>query len=169
MRSELPEIARVPELAVLSAMAHPMLHVAIGALNAISELPEDQKRLYSDVILAALASAHESSESNMPNKFDSPALHAFGQSYKPPWYFDGRRQGRKEGRKTGREQGFRVSALTLLEAKLPTVTAYTRAALAAVRGEEALKALISALGHAPTPAKVRAVLAAARKQAAARD
>lgn len=47
-------VSDVPELAVLSALAHPETEVALAALAAISGLPEDQARLYFDVIMAAL-------------------------------------------------------------------------------------------------------------------
>jgi hypothetical protein len=43
-----------PQLAVLSAMAHPELETAEAAEAGIAELPEDQQRLYWDVIWSGL-------------------------------------------------------------------------------------------------------------------
>jgi len=49
--------SRLPGLAMLSVMAHPELEIAEAAVEAISQLPEDRKRLYLDVILTALPQA----------------------------------------------------------------------------------------------------------------
>jgi hypothetical protein len=49
--------SRLPELAVLSAMAHPEIEIAENAIGALAQLPEDQARLYLDVIMAALPAA----------------------------------------------------------------------------------------------------------------
>jgi hypothetical protein len=49
--------SRLPELAMLSVMAHPELEIAEVAVDALSQLPEDRKRLYLDVILMALPAA----------------------------------------------------------------------------------------------------------------
>jgi hypothetical protein len=48
------EALRLPELAVLSVMAHPELEIAEVAIDAIAQLPADQSRLYLDVIMMAL-------------------------------------------------------------------------------------------------------------------
>src|SRR3954471_16604293 len=45
---------KLPELAVLSTLAHPELEVAETAISAISTLPEDQRQLYLDIILSSL-------------------------------------------------------------------------------------------------------------------
>jgi hypothetical protein len=42
--------SQLPQLAVLSVMAHPELEIAEIAIEAISHLPEDRIRLYLDVI-----------------------------------------------------------------------------------------------------------------------
>jgi hypothetical protein len=50
-----PATARAaPQLAVLSAIAHPELETAVAARAALGELPEDDKKLYWDVILSRL-------------------------------------------------------------------------------------------------------------------
>jgi hypothetical protein len=49
--------SRLPELAVLSVMAHPELEIAEAAIDAIAQLPADQARLYFDVIMTGLPEA----------------------------------------------------------------------------------------------------------------
>jgi hypothetical protein len=49
--------SRLPELAMLSVMAHPELEIAEVAVEAISQLPGDRRQLYLDVILMTLPEA----------------------------------------------------------------------------------------------------------------
>ena len=49
--------SRLPELAVLSVMAHPELDIAETAVDAIAQLPAEQARLYFDVVMMALPAA----------------------------------------------------------------------------------------------------------------
>jgi len=49
--------SRLPELAMLSVIAHPELEIAEAAVEAISQLPEDRRRLYLDVILHVVPAA----------------------------------------------------------------------------------------------------------------
>ena len=99
-------------VAVLSAMAHPALEVASTAVEAISVLPQDQNRLYLDVILATLPDAIRQ------------ILEARMQGYKYQSEFARRyyNQGRTEGRTKGREEGFRSAVLALARTKLETIT-----------------------------------------------
>jgi len=46
--------SRLPELAVLSVLAHPELESAEIAIDAIAQLPADQARLYFDVVMMSL-------------------------------------------------------------------------------------------------------------------
>jgi hypothetical protein len=145
---DLPSARRLPELAVLSAMAHPALEVASTAVEAISVLPEDQNRLYLDVILATLPDAIRQ------------ILEARMQGYKYQSEFARRyyNQGRSEGRTKGREEGFRSAVLALARTKLETITPEDEAAIKALHDKRALTELVGALGQARSAAKARAAL-----------
>jgi len=150
---DLPSARRLPELAVLSAMAHPTLAVASTAVEAISVLPEDQNRLYLDVILATLPDAiRQILEARMQGyKYQSE----FARRY----YNQGRTEGRSEGRTKGREEGLRSAVLELVRTKLETVTADEEAGIKALHDKRALTELIGALGQARSASKARAALA----------
>ncbi|HEY0480596.1 MAG TPA: hypothetical protein VGD37_23930 [Kofleriaceae bacterium] len=144
---------RLPELAVLSAMAHPELDVVTAAIPAISELPEDRARLYLDVIMAAL------SPSLRKQLLETQMQGYVYQSEFARKYYS---QGLEEGREQGLEQGLRSAVLALLRAKLDVITAEDEAALAAVHHERGWTELIGALGRATNALEVRAALATAR-------
>ena len=159
-----PEAARsLPELAVLSAMAHPELEVVTAALPAISELPEDRGRLYLDVIMAALPpSVRKLLETQMQGYVYQSE---FARKYYSQGLEEGRDQGREEGREQGleqgREQGLRSAVLALMRAKLDTITTDDEAAVAAVHDERVWTELIGTLGRVTSALEVRAALAAA--------
>jgi len=139
-----PEAARrLPELAVLSAMAHPELEVATAALPAISGLPEDRGRLYLDVILAALPpSIRKLLETQMQG-------YVYQSEFARKYYSQ------------GLEEGLRSAVLALMRAKLDVITVDDEAAIAAVHDEQMWTELIGALGRATSALEVRAALAAA--------
>ena len=143
---------RLPELAVLSAMAHPDLDVAAAAIEAISMLPEDQNRLYLDVIMAKLPDVIRQ------------VLEARMQGYEYQSEFARRyyNQGRKEGLEEGCETGLRRAVLALARTKLEAVTADDEAAIEALHEERALTELISALGQARSASEARAAFVVAR-------
>jgi flagellar biosynthesis/type III secretory pathway protein FliH len=98
--------SRLPELAMLSVMAHPELEIAEVAVGAISQLPEDRRQLYLDVILMALPAAiRRILEARMQGyEYQSDfARKYYGQGRK-----EGRQEGRKEGRQVGRKEGRQV-------------------------------------------------------------
>ncbi len=140
---------RLPELAVLSAMAHPTLEVAATAVEAISVLPEEQNRLSLDVILATLPDAIRQ------------VLEARMQGYKYQSEFARRyyNQGLTKGRTKGREEGLRSAVLALARSKLETVTAEDEAAIKALHDRRVLTELVGALGQARSASKARAALA----------
>jgi hypothetical protein len=163
-----PETARsLPELAVLSAMAHPELEVVTAALPAISELPEDRGRLYLDVILAALPpSVRKLLETQMQGYvYQSEFAHKYYsqglEEGREQGLEEGREEGREQGLEEGREQGLRSAALALMRAKLDVITTDDEAAIAAVHDERVWTELIGALGRATSALEVRAALAAA--------
>jgi hypothetical protein len=172
---------RLPELAVLSAMAHPELDVVTAAIPAISELPEDRARLYLDVIMAALSPSLRKQlletqmqgyvyQSEFARKYYSQGLEEGLEQGREQGLEQGREQGLEQGREQGLEQGreqgleqgLRSAVLALLRAKLDVITAEDEAALAAVHHERGWTELIGALGRATNALEVRAALATAR-------
>jgi hypothetical protein len=150
---QLPEVGTLPELAVLSAMAHPTLQCIDAALNLISVLPEEQYRLYSEVITATIWELPSSSlESIMDaNEFERryPATFAL------------------YCRAVALIAGLRRAVQLLLEAKLPELPEEYRAAFEEIRTVHALEDLISVLSKTSTPSEVCAALIAARTQSLA--
>jgi len=143
------EIQKIPELAVLSAMANPDLEVATAALSAVGGLPEDRARLYLDVILAARPpSVRKALEARMQG-------YVYKSEFARKYY--------SQGLEEGHSRGLRSAALALLRAKLDAVTAEDEAAIEAVHDERALTEMIGALVRATGAAEVRAALAGARK------
>jgi hypothetical protein len=143
-------VERLPELAVLSAMAHPELAVANTALGALARLPEDQNRLYLDIILARLPDAIRK------------LLEARMQGYEYQSAFA--RKYYNEGREEGRSEGLQDAVLALLRAKLEVLSEDDEAAIKALHDLPALTALIGALGQARGAQEARAALAAVRPE-----
>lgn len=150
----------LPELAVLSALANPVLEVADAAIAAISALPADQVKLYLDVILTALPPLVRAIlEIRMQGYVYQSE---FARKYYSQGLEEGREQGIEQGIEQGRGAGLRSAVLALLRAKLDAVTGEDEAAIASVDDERRLTELIGALGLATSTVDVRAALAAFR-------
>ncbi len=145
-----PAIARAaPELAVLSAMAHPEVETAEAARAALAQLPEDKVKLYWDVILSGLpALVRQVVEANMIKGYEY-------QSDFARKYFS---QGLEQGHEQGRAEGLRRAILELVGARLPTLRDELEILL---RGqpEARLLQLITELDKVHDEDGVRAVLA----------
>jgi len=88
-----------PGLAVLSALAHPELKIAKSAIAAVRPLPEDQSRLYENLILNALPEKiRQTLERQM--KFRD-----YVGDRERDVYSRGEKAGLKQGREAGLEQG----------------------------------------------------------------
>jgi hypothetical protein len=99
-----------PELAVLSAMAHRDLETAQAARPALAALPEDQERLYWDVILSGLPElVRHALEARMIKGYE------YQSDFARKYYS----QGREEGREKGREEGLRRAIVEVVCARLP--------------------------------------------------
>ncbi|HEU4726809.1 MAG TPA: hypothetical protein VFT22_02940 [Kofleriaceae bacterium] len=167
---------RLPELAVLSMMAHPELEVAIAAVDAIEGLPEDQNRLYLDIILAKLpAPIRQILEARMRGyQYQSEFARSYYKQGLEQGLERGLEQGREQGleqgrtvgRGEGREQGLQDAALVLLRAKLEAVDPEDEAAIRALHDERALTRLIDALARAHDERAARGALVAARTEGA---
>lgn len=139
--------SQLPELAVLSTLAHPSIEVAGAATDAISGVPEDRKQLYLDVILAAPAAIRRILEDPMQGyQYQSD----FARKY------DG--QGREDGRQEGVLAGLRTALLAILRAKLGELPAEMAAALEAATDANVLTELAVALVPVQSPAEARALV-----------
>jgi hypothetical protein len=158
---------KLPELAVLSAMAHPELEIAATAFKAISNLPEDQNRLYSDLIL-----------SKLPGEV-RPVLEARMKGYEyqsdfaRKYYYEGHNEGLEKGRNEGlregraagrrealqaaRKEGLRMVVRALLR-KLVRVPTVELAAIDTIEDEAVLAELVDTLECVTEPFDARAAL-----------
>jgi hypothetical protein len=83
---------RLPELAMLSVMAHPELEIAEVAIEAISQLPEDRRQLYLDVILHAVPAAiRQTLETQMIKGYE------YQSDFARKYYGQGIDKGREDG------------------------------------------------------------------------
>ena len=168
--SEIPRVVepqhavQLPELGVLSALAHPEHDVALAAFAGLRTLPDDQVKLYFDLIWKALSDTVRSSlEAHMLQyKYESDfALKyiALGREEgREEGQRVGREEGREEGQRVGREEGQRRAALALARAKLGSLSPQEEAVIAGLHDERRLEALIVALGQAADAAQARAAL-----------
>jgi hypothetical protein len=159
---------KLPELAVLSAMAHSDLDVLMAAISAIAPLPDDVSRLYLDMIVARWpAMARLLQEAQMQ---DNPYRSEFARKYYGQGHEEGlekghqrglqegRQEGHRSGLEEGRTQGLRDAVLALARTRLDAVTDEDRTAIAALDDHQALTFLISALGQAQGPDEARGAL-----------
>lgn len=146
-RVEDPSIAkRVPELAVLSAMAHPSEIIAKTALEGIAALPPDQIRLYSDLILDPLPELRERLKEEMMKDY----------VYKTDFVRE-MVERHESAHRDGLRMGMLNAARTLAIDKLGELTTDEETSLG-ISGEVRLRELVSKLGRAPDPEQARAVL-----------
>jgi hypothetical protein len=131
---------RLPELAVLSVLAHPELEIAEVTIDAIARLPEDRVRLYLDVILDAL-----------PTELRQ-FLEARMEGYKYQSDFARKYYGR------GREDGLRAAVVAFARAKLGQLSDADVAAIEAVTDQRILTRLVASLGRVRSAATARAAL-----------
>lgn len=143
---------RLPELAVLSALAHRTQEVAMAALvGARSLLDEDLSRLYFDVVMLAVPDAVRSFLEAQMLRYEYRS--DFARKYV--------QQGREEGRVEGRVEALghlRAAALELVRLKLGSLASEDEAKVRALVGAQELTALIIALGAAARREDVRAAL-----------
>jgi hypothetical protein len=138
----------LPELAVLSVMAHPELEIAEVAIDAIAQLPADQAQLYLDVIMMALPEA-------IRQILEARMQHYEYQSEFARKYYG---QGVAAGREEGRQDGLRAAAVALARTKLEALSDDDIAAIEAVSDQRVLTELITALGQARNFVEARATM-----------
>lgn len=152
--------SRVPELAMLSVMAHPELEIAEVAVEAISQLPEDRKKLYLDVILMALPEAlRKILEARMQGyEYQSDfARKYYGQGISEGLE-KGRRKGKREGKREGKKAGLRTAVVALARTKLGSLSGDDIAVIEALSDQRTLTELITLLGQARSARQARTAL-----------
>jgi hypothetical protein len=142
---------RLPQLAVLSVVAHPELEIAETALHAIAPLPTDQSKLYFDLILASVPDAVRLLlEARFMQGYQ------YQSEFARKYYNQGRMEGLEAGREEGRSEGLRDAVLVLARGRLDAVTDDDVAALTALHDEQAVNELIAALARPGTVDEARA-------------
>jgi hypothetical protein len=146
--TDLETASRLPQLAVLSVLAHPALEAAEMAIEAISQLPEDLLRLYTDVILKALpAELRRILEARMIKGYQ------YQSDFARKYYGQGLEEGRQEGR-----ERLQAAVVALARTKLKTVSDDDLARIAAITDLRVLTELVTSLGQARSVARARAAL-----------
>jgi hypothetical protein len=103
-----------PQLAVLSAMAHPDIETVEAAEASLAELSEDEQKLYWDVILSSLPElVRRAVEARMIKGYE------YQSDFARKYYSQGLEKGRDEGRDEGREEGLRNAIIALVCGRLP--------------------------------------------------
>jgi len=133
--------SRLPELAMLSVMAHPDLDIAEVAIEAISTLPEDRRQLYLDVILHAVPVAiRQILEAQMIKGYE------YQSDFARKYYGQ------------GRQEGLRAAVVAIARAKLGKLSDDDIATIEAVSDQGILTELVTLLGEARSARKARAAL-----------
>jgi hypothetical protein len=146
--TDLETASQLPQLAVLSVLAHPALEAAEMAIEAISQLPEDLLRLYTDVILKALpAELRRILEARMIKGYQ------YQSDFARKYYGQGLEEGRQEGR-----ERLQAAVVALARTKLRTVSDDDLARIAAITDLRVLTELVTSLGQAHSAHKARAAL-----------
>ena len=145
-------ILKLPELGVLSVLAHPTLPAALAALRGLSTLRAEQSQLYFDVILDALPDAIRQALE------DSMQHHEYRSDFARRYVAEGRAEGKLEGRAEGKLEGKQAAAIELARAKLGPLSSADEAAIGAIADMDQLTALIIALGLARDPDEAQAAL-----------
>lgn len=146
--TDLETASQLPQLAVLSVLAHPALEAAEIAIEAIAQLPEDLLRLYTDVILKALpAELRRILEARMIKGYQ------YQSDFARKYYGQGLEEGRQEGR-----ERLHAAVVALARIKLKTVSDDDLARIAAITDLRVLTELVTSLGQAHSATSARAAL-----------
>jgi hypothetical protein len=150
----------LPQLAVLSAMAHPTLEAAEVAIVALSQLPGDQKQIYLDIILTALpAKIRRTLEGRMQSyQYQSDFARKYYGVGLEEGLEKGLKKGLEKGREKGRSEGLRDAVVALARNRIDDLSEDTLAALDMVSDPYLLTQLITTLGETRTVIEARAVV-----------
>jgi hypothetical protein len=135
----------IPELAVLSAVVHGHgKHAVEGALRAIEAalaIEPEKRKLYVDVVIAALKpGAQKQVEEMMMQKYEYQSEYArrYVQQGREEGKAEGREEGKAEGREQGKAEGRAEGVLRVLEARGLTVPRNVAERILACRDLETL-------------------------------
>lgn len=153
-RIDLLQAERVPELALLCALAHPSLARAEQAMAVIRDLSHDQSRLYLDVILAALDDDDRRTLEDLMLQG-----YQYQSEFAKRYYGQGKEEGKAEGLAEGKSAGLaegksaglaglQLAALELARTKLGSLDRAGEAAISALDDVTTLTSLVIALGAA---------------------
>ena len=158
---------RIPELAVLCALAHPNAASAKAAIASLRGLPFDRADLYSKSIASALSKSEALTlEKQMLEAPDVDYFKIFPnlcEHLKQRFLNDGREDGRKEG-----VVAMQDVALKTIRSKLRRVPPDEQAAIRGLQDVEVLTTLLVELGAAEGAKQVSAAIARALKGRAGR-
>jgi hypothetical protein len=142
----------LPELAVLSVLAHPEQEIAEIAIEAIAPLPADRARLYLDVIMMAVpAEVRRELEARMQH-------YEYRSEFARKYYGQGITEGLEKGRVEGQQEGLRTAVIALARTKLAVLSDADIAAIEAVTDRSILTELVAALGRARSSSRARAAI-----------
>jgi hypothetical protein len=142
---------RLPELSVLSALAHPDFEVTATALQAMTALPEDQNRIYWDVIIDRLPDViRRALEDQMQG-------YVYQTEFARNYFGQGREEGIEVGREEGRATGLREAVVGLARAKLESFSEADDAATRGLQDCDVLNQLVRMLGQATDARAAREV------------
>ena len=140
---------QIPELAVLSALAHPDDEgVAWAALDAVSALADDRVKLYVDVIWAALVDPVRAALEARMQK------HQYQSDFARKYYQEGRDEEREEGR-----ERLRRAVLAIATAKIGALSPELTERVRGLGDLAALERLLIEIGQARDAEAARALLA----------
>jgi hypothetical protein len=167
--ADVPEIldrlaaSALPQLAVLSAMAHPRLEIAEVAIEAVAPLSAELANLYYDVIIDALPAAVRQTLEARMERYEYKT--DFARKYYGQGRQEGLQEGRQEGLQEGREKGLREAAIAFASSKIKGLSVEDVAAIGRISDDGAVTQLIAALGQARGRSAARAALTKAISQA----
>jgi hypothetical protein len=125
----------LPELAILSALAHRDAEVAEAAYAGLLELPDDQRKVYWDMILAALPDvARLALEAKMLQKYEYQS--DFARKYYGEGLAEGEAKGLAEGEAKGEAKGLAMALHRQVVLKFGQPSAETEARIASATSEE---------------------------------
>lgn len=142
-------VQTLPELGLLTSIAHADRDLASDTIKAIDLLPSDRKKLYWDVLLSRLPAAMRAAllEEQMQ-----------GYQYQSDFARKYVAEGLAKGIARGRVKTLRETVVKLVERQPPEIVESVRAAIRIVKDEKRLSALVDALIASRGPAAARRVL-----------
>lgn len=141
----------LPELGVLSSIAHAERDLANATIRALDTLPSDRKALYLDFLFSRLPAALRAT-------MEVPMME--GYKYQSDFARKYYGQGQDDGRREGKNEGLRESVFKLAQRLVPELSAQARAQIQAMEDAAAMTNLFDALIASRGSTSARRVLRA---------